>query len=260
DRHGGVPVAVINETMARVYFGGKNPLGQRILIQEIVPGKTQLGAEIHCEVVGGVGDETVGSLDAQPDNNPGMYVTGEQSPTYYLAGLVRSANDPALLRDSIKKAVHEIAPDQTMPEMKTLTAIKEENLGENRFRVMLLGSFAGVSLLLSAIGIYGVISYSVTQRTREIGIRTALGASRGDVLRLVLRHGMGLSILGLLLGVGGAFGLNRLLESLLFGVSGRDPLTLTLVGLLLAAVALLACLIPARRAAKVDPLVALRCE
>ncbi len=260
DRHGGPPVTVINETMARVYFGGKDPIGQRILIQEIVPGKTQLGPEIPWEVVGVVGDETVGSLDDQPDNNPGMYVTGEQSPTYYLAALVRSATDTALLRESIKKAVHEIAPDQTMPEMKTLDAIKAENLGENRFRVMLLGSFAGVSLLLSAIGIYGVISYSVTQRTREIGIRTALGASRGDVLRLVLRHGMGLSILGLLLGVGGAFGLNRLLESLLFGVSGRDPLTLTLVAFLLAAVALLACLIPARRAAKVDPLVALRCE
>ena len=144
--------------------------------------------------------------------------------------------------------------------MKTLDTIRDENLGQNRFRVMLLGSFAGVSLLLSAIGIYGVISYSVTQRTREIGIRTALGASRGDVLRLVLRHGMGLSILGLLIGVGGAFALNHLLGSLLFGVSGRDPVTLFFVALLLGGVALLACLVPARRAAKVDPLVALRYE
>ena len=144
--------------------------------------------------------------------------------------------------------------------MKRLDAIKEENLGDNRFRVLLPGSFAGVSLLLSALGIHGVISSSVTQRTRELGSRTAPGASRGDVLRLVLRHGLGLSILGLLLGGGGAFAVNHLLGSLLFGVGGRDPLTLFLVALLLAAIALLACLIPARRAAKMDPLVALRNE
>lgn len=260
DRHGGPPVTVINETMARRYFGGKDPVGKRILIQEIVPGKTQLGEEIPWEVVGVVGDEAVGSLDDQPDNNPGIYVSLDQSPNYYLGALVRSETDTALLRESIKQAIHEFSPDQTLPDMKTLDTIKEENLGQNRFRVMLLGGFATVSLLLAAIGIYGVISYSVTQRTREIGIRSALGASRGDLLRLVLRHGMGLSVLGLLLGVGGAFALNHLLGSLLFGVGGRDPVTLLLVALLLAAIALLACLIPARRAAKVDPLVALRYE
>ncbi|MEJ1972096.1 MAG: ABC transporter permease [Lacunisphaera sp.] len=260
DRHGGPPVTVINETMARRSFAGKDPIGQRILIQQIVPGKTQLGDEIPWEVVGVVGDEAVGSLEDQPDDNPGIYVSTDQSPAYGLGALVRSEIDTALLRESIKKAIHEFSPDQALPDMKTLDAIKDENLEENRFRVMLLGGFAAVSLLLSAIGIYGVISYAVTQRTREIGIRTALGASRGAVLRLVLRHGMGLSVLGLLLGVGGAFGLNQLLGSLLFGVGGRDPLTLTLVALLLAGVALLACLIPARRAAKVDPLVALRYE
>jgi putative ABC transport system permease protein len=260
DRHGSPPVAVINATMARRYFGGKDPIGQRILIQEIVPGKTQLGEEIPWEVVGVVANETVGSLDDSADDNPGMYVSNEQSPVYYQSVLLRSATDTTLLRESVKKAIHQLSPDQTLPDMKTLDTIRDENLGQNRFRVMLLGSFAGVSLLLCAIGIYGVISYSVTQRTREIGIRTALGASRGDVLRLVLRHGMGLSILGLLIGVGGAFALNHLLGSLLFGVSGRDPITLFLVALLLAGVALLACLVPARRAAKVDPLVALRYE
>jgi putative ABC transport system permease protein len=144
--------------------------------------------------------------------------------------------------------------------MKTLDEIKTESMGNNRFRTILLGGFAGVSLLLSAIGIYGVISYSVTQRTREIGIRAALGASAGDVLGMVLRHGMGLAVLGLLLGVGGAFGLNHLLKTLLFGVGDRDPVTLAGVFLILGLVALVACLIPARRATQVNPVIALRSD
>jgi putative ABC transport system permease protein len=147
-----------------------------------------------------------------------------------------------------------------MPEMKDLSVIRDESLGNNRFRVLLLGAFAGVSLLLSAIGIYGVISYSVTQRTREIGIRAALGASRGDVMRLILRHAMGLAVLGLLLGVAGSFGLTRLLQNLLFGIGDRDPVTLVTVFVLLGLVALAACLLPARRATRVDPVIALRSE
>jgi putative ABC transport system permease protein len=260
DRRGTPPVTVINETTSRRYFGGKNPLGQRILIQEIVPGKTQLGAEVPWEVVGVVADETVGDLDDQPDNNPGMYVAMEQSPVYSLGVVLRGAMDTALLREPIKKTMHGISAGQTLPDMKTLDAIKTESLGDNRFRVLLLGTFAGVSLLLSAIGIYGVISYSVTQRTREIGIRAALGATRGDVLGLVLRHGMGLSILGLLLGVGASFALTQLLKNLLFGIGDRDPLTLTAVFLVLGIVALVACFIPARKATRVDPVIALRSE
>jgi len=260
DRHGAPPVAVINQTTAREYFGGVNPIGQRILVQEIVPGKTQLGNEIPWEVVGVVADEAVGSLDDKPDDNPGMYVANDQSPNYYMGVVLRGAMDTALLREPIKKAVREISPDQVLPDMKTLDVIKAESLGDNRFRVLLLATFAGVSLVLSAIGIYGVISYSVTQRTREIGIRTALGASRGDVVRLVLRHAMGLSVLGLLLGVAGSFGLTQLLQNLLFGIGDRDPVTLVAVFVLLGLVALGACLLPARRATKVDPMIALRSE
>ncbi len=259
DLHGSPPVAVINQTMATKYFGGKSPLGQRILVQEIVPGKTQLGEEIPWEVVGVVADEKVSTLDDKYQA-PGMYVSQEQSPVYYLSVMIRSSTDTALLREAAKKALHELSRDQAMPDMKTLATIKDESMGDNRFRAMLLGTFAGVSLLLSAIGIYGVISYSVTQRTREIGIRAALGASRGDVLQLVLRDGMGLAVLGLVIGVAGAFGLTQLLGSLLFGVGGRDPLTLVTVFAILGAVAFVACVLPARRAAKVDPLIALRYE
>jgi putative ABC transport system permease protein len=260
DRHGSPPVTVINQSMARQYFKDVDPLGKRILVQEIVPDKTALGDEIPWEVVGVVADEYVGGLGEKTEENPGMYVTNEQSPASYVAFAVRGVGDTALLREPIKKAVHELSTAQVVQEMKTLDVIKAESLGDDRFRALLLGTFAGVSLLLSAIGIYGVISYSVTQRTREIGIRTALGASRGDVLGLILRHGMGLAILGLLIGLGGAFGLTQLLANLLFGVGGRDPVTLGAVALVLALVALVACFIPARRATKVNPLVALRYE
>ena len=259
DRHGTPPVTVINETMAKKYWPAGNAVGKRILVQEIVPGKTALGEEIPWEVVGVIADEKVGGLD-DTNESSGMYVTNEQSPVYYLSAMVRSSNDTALLREVIKKTIHEISPDQALPEMKTLDAIKDESLGDNRFRVLLLGTFAGVSLLLSAIGIYGVISYSVSQRTREIGIRTALGATRGNILQLVLRHGMGLSVLGLLLGVAGAFAVNQLIASMLFGISDRDPLTLVAVAAILGIVAFLACLIPAQRATRVNPVDALRSE
>lgn len=260
DVHGAPPAAVINETFARRFFAGVNPIGQRILVQEIVPGKTQLGDEIPWEVVGVVADEAVGGLDSDRDRNPGMYVSNQQSITYGQSVALRSAQDTALLREAVKKAVRGLSPDQTLPDMKTLDQIKEESFAGERFRVLLLGTFAGVSLLLSAIGIYGVISYSVSQRTREIGIRAALGAGRGTVLRLVLRHGMGLAVLGLLLGVAGSFGLNRLLQSLLFNIGDRDPVTLATVFVVLGVVALFACLIPAQRATRVDPLIALRDE
>ena len=259
DLHGATPVTVINETMAKKYWPKGDVVGKRILVQKIIPGKTALGAEIPWEVVGVVADEKVGRLD-DTNNASGMYVTNEQSPNYYLGGMIHSANDTSLLREAVKKAIHEINPDQALPDMKTLDTIKAESMGDNRFRVLLLGTFAGISLLLSAIGIYGVISYSVSQRTREIGIRTALGATQGNVLRLILRHGMGLSVLGLLLGIAGSFGVNQLIASLLFGVGNRDPATLFIVAAILGLVALFACLVPAKRATKVNPVDALRSE
>jgi putative ABC transport system permease protein len=259
DTKGAPPVTVINETMVRLYFKDEDPIGKRILVQEIVPGKSQLGPEIAWEVVGVVADEKVSSVDSRGDN-PGMYISNEQSPVYFQALVVRTAMDPSGLRQALSKAVHEINKDQTLTEVKTLDQIKAETMATNRLRSLLLTVFASIAVLLAAIGIYGVISYSVEQRTREIGIRAALGASRGDLLQLILRSGMLMAGVGLVLGLGGAFGLTRLLANLLFGVGERDPMTIGAVAGILTCVALLACYIPARRATKVDPMVALRYE
>jgi predicted permease len=259
DTQGGPPVTVINETMARLYFKDEDPIGKRILVQEIVPGKTQLGPEIPWEIVGLVADEKVTNIDNRNDN-PGMYISNEQSPVYFQALVVRVAVSPATLTQSLSRAVHEINKDQTLTEIKTLDEIKTESMATNRLQSLLLTVFASIAVLLAAIGIYGVISYSVEQRTHEMGIRAALGASRKDLLRLVLRGGMTMAAIGLIVGLAGALALTRLLANLLFGVGARDPLTMAAVGALLTGVALLACYIPARRATKVDPMIALRYE
>jgi putative ABC transport system permease protein len=259
DTKGAPPVAVINENMVRLYYKGENLIGKRILVQEIVPGKTQLGPEIAWEIVGVVADEKVTNIDNRGDN-PGMYVSNEQSPVYFAGLVIRAALNPTGLTQPLTRAVHEINKDQTLTEIKPLEQIKAESMATNKLRSTLLTVFASVALLLAAIGIYGVISYSVQQRTREIGIRVALGASRGDLLGLILRGGMLMAGIGLVIGVGGAFGLTRLLSNLLFGVGERDPMTIGAVAAVLTLVALLACYIPARRATKVDPVVALRYE
>jgi predicted permease len=259
DAKGAPAVAVINETMVRLYFKGEEPLGKRILVQEIVPGKTQLGPEIAWEIIGVIADEKVDNLGGRGDN-PGMYVSNQQSPVYFQSLVVRAAMDPAGLKQTLSRAVHEINKDQTLTEVKTLDQIKAESVASNRLQSMLLTVFASIAVLLAAIGIYGVISYSVEQRTHEIGIRAALGASKGDVLRLILRSGMLMAGIGLVVGFAGALGLTRLLANLLFGVGERDPLTMGAVAVLLAGVALLACYVPARRATRVDPMIALRYE
>ena len=259
DRKGSVPVTVINETMMRKYFPNEEPIGKRILVQEIVPGKAQLGPEIPWEIVGVVKDEKVGNLDDARDN-PGMYVTNEQSPVFGQSLIVRAAMDPQLLQRAITDAVHQVNKDQALPDMKTLEQLKVESMASNRLNSIMLGGFATVALLLSAIGIYGVISYSVVQRTHEIGVRAALGASKGNVLTLILKHGLLMAGMGLVLGFLGAIALTRILSTLLFGVGARDPITIAGVGAILAVVAMLASYVPARRAAKVDPMICLRYE
>ena len=259
DVEGAPPVTVINQTMARKYFPNRDPVGKRILVQQIVPGKTQLGPEIAWEVAGVVADERVTSLDERMDS-PGMYVPNEQSPVYFGGLVVRAAIDPRRLEKAMRAAIYSLDKDQALTEVKTLEQIKTESLAGDRLQSILLAVFASIALLLAAVGIYGVISYAVTQRTGEIGIRTALGASRGNLLGLILRHGFGMTAVGLALGFAGALGLTRLLATMLFGVGAWDPLTLTADAGMLGCVALLACYLPARRALQVDPVVALRYE
>jgi putative ABC transport system permease protein len=258
DTRGGAPVTVINEEMAKRYFKGEDPIGKRILIQEILYGQPGLGPEIPWEVVGIVGDEQTGNL--ADNKSAGLYVTFDQSPTNDMNMVLRGSVDPRVLTSAIYAAVHAVDKDQAIADLQTLEQIKSGTVSSDRMQTMLLAIFAGLALLLAAVGIYGVISYSVTQQTHELGIRAALGASRGSLLSMVIHRGMRLTLIGLGIGVAGALALTRLLSSLLFGISPRDPVTLTVVAAVLSAVALLACYIPARRAAGVDPMVALRYE
>jgi putative ABC transport system permease protein len=259
DVPGAPPVTVVNETMARKYFPNQEPIGQRILVQKIIPGKTQLGPEIPWEVVGVVADERVTNFDNKRDN-PGMYVTNEQSPVYFGGLVVRAAINPAGLEKAMRKAVYDANKNQPLTDVKTLERIKTETMAGDQLRSLLLGVFAAIALLLSAVGIYGVISYSVAERTGEIGIRGALGASRGNLLGLILRHGIWMTLTGLVIGLLGALGLTRLMATLLFGVGAWDPLTIATVTGILICIGMLACYVPARRATKVDPMVALRYE
>jgi len=257
DTKGAAPAIVVNETMVKKYFKGQEPIGKRILIQQIISGKHELGPEVPWQVVGVVADEKVNSLD---DASAGVYVSYKQSPAMGIALIVRDALDPNHLIKGIQTSVWELNKNQAFDDVKLLEQIKSESLGGNRLRTVLLGVFAGLAMLLAAIGIYGVISYSVAQRTHEMGVRAALGASTWDQIRLVLGSGLSLTAIGLAIGALGALGLTHLLASLLFGVSPRDPLTLILVAAILAAVALAACYIPARRATRIDPMIALRYE
>jgi len=256
DVKGTQPVAVINQTMVNRFFKDQEPIGQRLLIQDIIPGSPALGPEISWEIVGVIADERTASLEGT--TREGVYVPIEQSPTTFANVVVRGAIEPQALGRAITQAVHEVDRNQVVSDIRTLEQIKDQSAASNRLRTTLLAVFASLALLLSAIGIYGVISYTVAQRTHEIGVRAALGASGAALLRMVLTSGMGLTLLGLAIGFGGALALTRLLGSLLFGVSARDPLTLAASAVVLVFVAFLACYIPARRAAKLDPLVALR--
>jgi len=259
DVGGSPPVTVINETMVRKYFPKLDPVGKRILVQQIIPGKTQLGPEIPWEVVGVVADERVSSLDDKNDN-PGMYVNNEQSPVYFGGIVLRAVSDPSTLQKAMRQAVYAADKDQPLMDVKTLEQLKSESAAPDRILSVLFAIFAGVALLLAAIGIYGVISYSVAHRTGEMGIRAALGASPGSLLGLILRNGLWMTGSGLVLGVGGALGLPGLMKTFLFGVGAWDGVTLAAVAATLGCVAILACYIPARRATKVDPVVALRYE
>jgi putative ABC transport system permease protein len=259
DVSGSTPVAVVNESFARRFFAGKDPIGQHLLIAQVIPGRYQLGPDIPWEIVGVMANEHANSLDATADR-AGIYVPLEQSPIPSVNLVLRATVEPQTMSRAVVSAIHELNRDQVVTSVATLDQIKRDTTASPRFQAVLLGIFAALALVLSATGVYGVMSYAVSQRTREIGLRAALGASPRDVRRLVLRGGMTLTALGLAIGVAAALAVTRLLSSLMFGISPRDPLTLGVSAVLLTMVALLACYLPARRAARIDPLVALRKE
>ena len=189
-----------------------------------------------------------------------MYLPYTQRPIVEMYFIVRTRQSPATAVAGIRTAMHDVDPDLPLAQLRTMDQVLSASVNDWRFRTILLALFGGLALFIAAIGIYGVISYSVAQRTHEIGVRVALGAARRDVVSLIVRQGLRLALAGIAAGVLGAWGLTRFLASLLFGVKPADPLTFASVCLILSAAAALASYIPARRATKVDPMVALRYE
>jgi putative ABC transport system permease protein len=256
DNEHGQMVALVNEKLARQFWPNEDPIGKRFMWDHYNPNSKTPPKWIT--VVGVVGDTKLYGL-ANPARLE-VYDPLRQDPNSDMDLVVKSRMDPAALTSEIRGAVAAIDKDQPIFAIATMNQLKSDSVGTQRLTLVLLGLFSALALALAAIGIYGVISYSVAQRTHEIGIRVALGAQHGDVLRMVLGQGGKIALAGIAIGVAAAFGLTRLMASLLFSVSASDPLTFAGVALLLVLVAMLACYIPARRAMRVDPMVALRYE
>lgn len=258
DRAGAQPVAVINQATAKEFFKNASPIGQHIVMPSIITGKTQLGPPVSWEVVGVVADEHVRALNA--DTPSIAYVTFDQSPIVGVGLVARTVGDPLRLKKSIQSAIWSVDRDQAITDFQPLEEIKSQSAAATRFTTLLLAGFAAMALLLAAVGIYGVVSYSVAQRTRELGIRAALGASRSQLLGTALRNSLILTAAGLASGAIGLRWSGKMIASLLFETQPAEPGTLIGVAAMLAVVSLAASLIPARRAARVDPVIALRQE
>jgi putative ABC transport system permease protein len=249
DRIGSPPVCLINQAFAKKYLSGQDPIGRRIVVA--------WSNEAPTEIVGVVGDIRQ-ALTADP--RPTVFMAQGQVPAYITHLVVRTSGDPRGLINSIRHSIHEVDKGQAVADFKTMDDHVSASLAAPRLDSTVVGAFAGLALVLAAVGIFGLISYVVSQRTHEIGIRVALGAQRGDVLRFVVGQGVLLASVGIGIGLLGALWITRFLSSLLYGVSPTDPVTFAAASLLLVAAALVASYIPARRATRVDAIVALRYE
>jgi len=267
DMHRGSHIVVIDEVMARTFFPHEDPLSKSIVIADL-SGELGPEASVPMEIVGIVGHVNHWGLDSDATARvrSELYMPMSQIPDQFMKGMVgsvfvvRTEADPLATLPAVRGAVLEAGHDQPVYGVRTMDQIVSASIADRRFSMLLLGIFAGLALLLAAVGIYGVISYAVAQRTREIGIRMALGAGQADVLKIVVVQGMLPVLAGLAIGLAASFGLTRLMAGMLYGVNAGDPVTFIGVVFLLAAVALIATLVPARRATRVAPVVALRYE
>jgi putative ABC transport system permease protein len=250
DRQGAPLVVIVSESFGRQFLPNEEPLGKRL--------QGGMGKGDWKTIVGVVGDIKNAGLEKKP--MPEMFESYLQAGTAHMSLAVRTADNPMKLAEAVRRRVMSVDPDQPIYDMMTMEQRFANVLAPRRIAMTLLGVFSGLALVLTAVGIYGVIAYAVAQRTHEIGIRMALGGQRADILQLILKHGLGMAFLGIVAGLAGGMALTRLLSSHLFGVTATDPLTFAGVGLLLSMVALAACLLPAWRATQVDPMEALRHE
>ena len=252
DREGAPDVAIVSDVAARWYWPNEDPMGKRVSVNR------RGGKPVWREIVGVVKGVRHFGLDV--DRRAEIYVPYLQLPDFVMILAVRTRGEPAELAAAIRREVATVDPDQAVFSLQTMEQLVSDSKSRRRFQTLLLTVFATLAVILAAVGVYGVMAYAVSQQTREIGIRMALGASRGDVIRIVLGQGFVLVLLGAGAGIAGALALTRLLSGLLYGIAAIDPLSFIGASLLLAAIALMACYIPARRAAKIDPMVALRYE
>jgi len=250
------PVAVINLAMAGMFWPNQDPIGQRIWVgKPMGPEWTEPSPRV---IVGIVGDIHESSLAEAPE--PTIYTPYAQRPVAEPYFVIRTRQAPLSALPEIRAAIHQVDRDIALAEIRTMEEVLSASVTDSRFLTILLGLFGALALFIAAIGVYGVISYSVSQRTHEIGVRMALGAERKEVLKLVVGQGLKLAVIGVVLGVVAALALTRFMASVLYGVKPTDALTFGAVSLVLLAVALSASYIPARRATRVDPMVALRYE
>ena len=252
-----VKVAVVNEEFAKRYLKGMDPLQQRVVVEQLIPGVTKLGPAVEWQIVGVY--HNVRSRGLREDN-PEIYIPFWQIPWPSATIAVRTSEDPTAMTRSIAAAVHSVDPQIALATPQTMDQVRDQVLANDRFTVILFASFAAVALLLAAIGIYGVMAFSVAQRSHEIALRMALGSSRNRLVGLVLKEGILLACIGLCIGLVGAYFIGRAMRTMLFGVGAMDLSAFATVGLILLFAALLACYLPARRAASANPMDALRGE